>query len=277
MILFKRTTNITLRYPKQPFTPAGGGQPSDRGTIDGIAVEDVYERDGSIYHVLGSWPQGKSVVCRLDFNRRFDLMQQHTGQHLLSAVLFRLYECKTSSLHMGMDELSIDVSLSEMPAQMITAVEDAVNNYIFQDLPVSTHVMTPQEAGESGLKKNAPEGGRDTYRRYRVYRPIAHAAALMFAGPGEIGMIKIVKTEKRGAETRVYFKCGKRALKDYQSKQDIVSGFVRLYRMSESEVLSKDRSTGRAIEKYPKRAGRTKGKAPGHRSKRDDSGSGVAV
>ncbi len=151
------------------FYPGGGGQPSDRGTIDGIAVEDVYEKDGSIYHVIGSGPKEQTVTCRLDFNRRFDLMQQHTGQHLLSAVLFKLYECKTSSLHMGVDELSIDVSLSEMPPEMITAVEDAVNGYIFQDLVVSTHVMTSAGSFRAGLKKNAPERGRDSHRRYRNY------------------------------------------------------------------------------------------------------------
>ena len=68
------------------FYPGGGGQPSDRGTIDGIPVEDVLEKDGRIIHVLGKAPERKNVICSVDFDRRFDLMQQHSGQHLLSAV-----------------------------------------------------------------------------------------------------------------------------------------------------------------------------------------------
>jgi alanyl-tRNA synthetase len=220
------------------FYPGGGGQPSDRGTIGGIAVEDVFERDGNIIHVLGSSPGEGAVECRLDFGRRFDLMQQHTGQHLLSAVLFRLYNCKTSSLHMGIDELSIDVELPEMPAEMLTAVEDAVNEYIYKDLPVVTQCVTAQEASEIELRKTPPKEGE-----VRIIEITSidrsPCCGTHVRRTGEIGIVKIVKTEKRGKETRVYFKCGKRALKDYQLKQDIVSGLVRLYRMSEGEVLGK--------------------------------------
>jgi len=114
------------------FYPGGGGQPSDRGTIDGIPVTDVYEQDGHVIHVLNNVPEHKAVACAIDFDRRFDLMQQHSGQHLLSAVLFRLYQCKTSSLHMGMDELSIDVAMPDMPSQMLKTVEDEVNAYIYK-------------------------------------------------------------------------------------------------------------------------------------------------
>jgi alanyl-tRNA synthetase len=224
------------------FYPGGGGQPSDRGTIDGIAVEDVYEQDGRIYHVLGKPVEKKSVACRLDFSRRFDLMQQHTGQHLLSAVLYRLYGCKTSSLHMGENELSIDVGLPDMPPETITAVEDMANEYIYRDLPVLTHSVTAEEACRIELRKEPPKEGE-----VRIVE-ISSIDRTPCCGThvrrtGEIGIIKIVKAEKRGDETRVYFKCGKRALKDYQLKQDIVSGLVRLYRMSESEVLSKAEST----------------------------------
>lgn len=180
------------------FYPGGGGQPSDRGTIDGIAVEDVYEHGGHVYHVLGSQTQGKAVTCRLDFNRRFDLMQQHTGQHLLSAVLFKLYECKTSSLHMGVDELSIDIGLTEMPAQMITAVEDAVNGYIFQDLLVSTHVMTPQEAGELALRKT-PRRRERYVLSISIPSTCRLAAAPTFVGRARSASSRSLKRKKEAA------------------------------------------------------------------------------
>ncbi|AFD00466.1 putative metal-dependent hydrolase [Methanocella conradii HZ254] len=220
------------------FYPGGGGQPSDRGTIDGLAVEDVYEQDGHIYHVLGKPIEKKAVACRLDFSRRFDLMQQHTGQHLLSAVLYRLYGCKTSSLHMGEDELSIDVELPEMSGEMLIAVEDMANEYIYRDLPVVIHCVTAEEASKIELRKAPPKEGK-----VRIVEITSidrsPCCGTHVKRTGEIGIVKIVKTEKRGNETRVYFKCGKRALKDYQLKQDIVTGLVRLYRMSESDVLAK--------------------------------------
>ena len=242
------------------FYPGGGGQPSDRGTIDGLAVEDVYEQDGHIYHVLGKPIEKKAVACRLDFSRRFDLMQQHTGQHLLSAVLYRLYGCKTSSLHMGEDELSIDVELPEMPAEMLTAVEDMANEYIYRDLPVVINCVTAEEASKIELRKAPPKEGE-----VRIVEITSidrsPCCGTHVKRTGEIGIIKIVKTEKRGNETRVYFKCGKRALKDYQLKQDIVSGLVRLYRMSEGEVLAKAEATFSQLKNMQKELAEMKDRA----------------
>lgn len=253
-----RKYHVTLS--ETAFYPGGGGQPSDRGAIDGIAVEDVYERDGHIYHVLGKAPGQKTVACRLDFERRFDLMQQHTGQHLLSAVLFKLYKCRTSSLHMGMDELSIDVELSEMPPQMLTIVEEGVNEYIYRDIPVVTHVVTAEEASELTLRKTPPKEGEVCIVEIASIDR-SPCCGTHVRRTGEIGIVKIVKAEKRGSETRVHFKCGKRALKDYQLKQDIVSGLVRLYHMSESEVLAKTEAIAAQLRNTQKELTELKDKA----------------
>jgi alanyl-tRNA synthetase len=220
------------------FYPGGGGQPSDRGAIGGIPVEDVFEQDGGIVHVLGKPPSQGRVECHLDMARRRDLMQQHTGQHLLSSVLFKLYKCKTSSLHMGIDELSIDVELPDMPAEMLVTVEDTVNDYIYRDLPVAISCVSAEEASRIELRKAPPKEGEVRIVEISTIDRTP-CCGTHVRRTGEIGVVKIVKTEKRGNETRVHFKCGKRALKDYQQKQDIVSGLVRLYRMSEGEVLAK--------------------------------------
>ena len=139
---------------------------------------------------------------------------------------------------MGIDELSIDVELPDMPAEMLTTVEDAVNDYIYKDLPVVTHCVTAREASEIELRKTPPKEGEVRIVEISSIDR-SPCCGTHVRRTGEIGIVKIVKTEKRGKETRVYFKCGKRALKDYQLKQDIVSGLVRLYRMSEGEVLGK--------------------------------------
>jgi alanyl-tRNA synthetase len=241
------------------FYPGGGGQPSDRGTIDGIPVEDVYEQDGKVNHVLGKAPQSKVVTCVLDVARRFDMMQQHTGQHLLSAVLLKLYGCKTSSLHMGEKELSIDVEMPEMSPQILTDVEDEVNDHIYKDLPVATYTVTHEDVSKLTLRKTPPkEGDARIVEIESIDR--SPCCGTHVRRTGELGIIKIVKTEKRGGETRVYFKCGKRALKDYQLKQDIVSGLVRLYRMSETEVLEKTEATAVQLKNTQKELSELKDK-----------------
>lgn len=220
------------------FYPEGGGQLSDRGTIGGRQVEDVYEENGLVFHVMSEVPAKGTVTCNVDFDRRFDLMQQHTGQHLLSAVLFNQYDVKTSSFHMGEQEVSIDVSVPEMPAQMLREVEERVNRHITSNLPVKTHVVTPEEAKNFPNRKIPPAAG--------IIR-IVEIDAVDFSPccgthvtrTGEIGLIKIINKEKRGNETRLYFKCGMRALHDYQHKQDIITELSRRYRAMEPDILSR--------------------------------------
>ncbi|MGE5548860.1 MAG: alanyl-tRNA editing protein, partial [Bacillota bacterium] len=97
------------------FYPEQGGQLADRGTIDGMPVESLYEKDHTVYHVLPAAPEGSVVSCKLDFARRFDHMQQHTGQHVLSAVFDMLYKADTSSFHMGEEDASVELSMPDIP------------------------------------------------------------------------------------------------------------------------------------------------------------------
>lgn len=241
------------------FYPGGGGQPSDRGMIDGIPVEDVYEKDGRIYHVLTAKPEHAAVLCKLDAGRRFDLMQQHTGQHLLSSVLYNDYLCKTSSLHMGETEVSIDVSLPDMPAQMIREVEDKANDFIYKDLPVKTHVVTPGEVGRFKLRKVPPSSG--TIRVVEIDAiDFSPCCGTHVARTGQIGIIKIVKTEKRGNETRVHFKCGRRALNDYQFEYDIISELSKRYRTEEDEILARVDAQSEQLKNTMKELSDLKGK-----------------
>jgi len=220
------------------FYPGGGGQPSDRGTIDGIAIEDVYEDNGKIYHILSEPPKNKNVKCLIDFVRRFDLMQQHTGQHLLSAILFNEYQWKTSSFHLGEDEVSIDVTAPDIPADLARAAEDMVNDHIYRDLEVKTHIVKPGETDQFRLRKMPPVA--ETISIVEICDiDFSPCCGTHVARTGEIGIIKILKTEKRGKETRVYFKCGKRALHNFQRDHDIVSRLSKMYRSEESDVISR--------------------------------------
>lgn len=220
------------------FYPEGGGQPSDRGSIEGISVEHVYEQDGEVYHVLPSAPAGKQVTCRLDYARRFDLMQQHTGQHLLSAVMFNKYGWETSSLHMGEEELSIDVQTPDVTPEALREIEDEANQVVTRDLEVKTHVVTAEEAKQFPNRKIPPTAGV-----IRIVEISTHdfspCCGTHVSRTGEIGLIKIVGTQKMKSEMRLYFKCGGRALKDYQAKQDILTKLSQLFKADQGKLLAR--------------------------------------
>lgn len=220
------------------FYPGGGGQPSDRGTIEGIPVIDVYEQDGEVYHVLDSIPEKTAVTCVLDFERRFDYMQQHTGQHLLSATFYNMGLGSTSSLHMGEDIVSVDLSVAEIPEATLMIVEDAVNDQICRDVPIKIHVVTPEEANKFALRRVPPSAG--TIRIVEIesvdYSP---CCGIHVKRSGELGMVKILRTQKMRGQTRIYFKCGKRALKDYRSKHETITELTRRYSCEDNEVLSR--------------------------------------
>ncbi len=229
--------HITLA--ETAFYPEQGGQLADQGTIEGVPVEGLYEQDQTVYHILPSAPQGKVVKCRLDFARRFDHMQQHTGQHILSAVFEMMSQADTSSFHMGEEDASIELSMPDIPAQTVKAVEDKVNALLNLDLAVKTHVVSPERARKfSGVKP--PEGA--TVIRVVEIETIEYNACCgtHVSRLGEIGLLKIVKIEKMGAgQTRVHFKCGQRALKDYRLKQDVTAALGRQYKVTENEIVSR--------------------------------------
>ncbi|HEY3273092.1 MAG TPA: DHHA1 domain-containing protein [Methanocella sp.] len=229
--------HITLA--ETAFYPEQGGQLADHGTIDGVPVEGLYEQDQTVYHVLPSAPQGKAVKCRLDFSRRFDHMQQHTGQHILSAVFEMMSQADTSSFHMGEEDASIELSMPDIPAETVKAVEDKVNALLNLDLAVKTHVVSPERAITfPGVKP--PEGA--TVIRVVEIETIEYNACCgtHVSRLGEIGLIKIVKTEKMGAgQTRAHFKCGQRALKDYQLKQDVTATLGRQLKVTENEIVAR--------------------------------------
>src|SRR5215212_10153408 len=120
------------------FYPTSGGQPFDTGTLGGAAVTDVIDReDGAIAHVVsGALNVGDVVSGEIDWARRFDHMQQHTGQHVLSAAFNRLFNVRTESFHMGQLSSTIDLAREVTPSE-IAKVEDEANRIVWEDRPVT--------------------------------------------------------------------------------------------------------------------------------------------
>jgi len=204
------------------FYPEGGGQPSDRGTIGGAQVEDVVEVDGEVLHLLASGESpapGTRVACQVDWARRFDHMQQHHGQHLLSAVLERLHGASTVSFHLGAETCTIDLEVppSRLPAEALTAAEAAANQLVWRDLVVEARERSPEEVAALPMRKDAVKGARivvvsgerDGKTEVEDASPCGGTHPLR---TGEVGAIAVGRAQKWGEGTRVEFVCGGRVL-----------------------------------------------------------------
>ena len=113
------------------FYPEGGGQPSDRGEIEEIPVFDVKEKDGIIYHFVNELPKSSKVKCKIDFHRRFDFMQQHSGEHALSGVILKLFGGANKGFHIGEQFVTIDINIKDMTVTKIVVSPNPVKNILY--------------------------------------------------------------------------------------------------------------------------------------------------
>ncbi len=210
------------------FYPTSGGQPFDQGTLNGIQVVDtvVREADEAILHVLEaplSTTSPDQVVGEIDWERRFDHMQQHTGQHILSQAFMQTAQAQTVSFHLGAESATIDLSASEtLSTADMDRAERLANEVVWQDRPVDVRFVPPSALDDVPLRKPPAVSGE--VRVVQVADFDWSACGGTHVGrTGEIGMIKITKWERRGDETRVEFRCGRRALCDYHDKNLMLS------------------------------------------------------
>lgn len=227
---------------KTYFYPEGGGQPSDSGTIDDIKVSYVFEENKKIYHQVEKAPKKKTVLCKLDYEKRFINMQQHTGEHLLAATFYKYYKGVSNAFHMGEDYTSIDISLPEVSPQMVKEIENKVNEIIYKNVEVKTYLKEIEEAKKLPLRKQ-PKVNEDIRIVEIDGVDFCPCCGTHVKRTGEVGIFKIIKTEKSKGATRIYFQCGKRALEDYSKKHKIVSILNEKFSANENTLLEK-------IEKY---------------------------
>lgn len=242
---------ILVTLKETAFYPEGGGQPSDTGWINGIEVRYVYEENGQIYHVLEEpIPEGLAL-CRIDFNRRFDHMQQHSGQHLLSAILQDEYNIATLGFHLGEETVTIDVDSQNIKNEVILEIEDKVNDIIFKNLPLKSYIILKEDIDKLPLRK-APSVEEDI-RIVEIegidYSP---CCGTHVSSTGEIGIIKIIKVEKYKSMSRLYFKCGRRALVDFKKKNKIVLDLVKHYGVEEDSIIERAKKESTSIKDYLK-------------------------
>ncbi len=210
------------------FYPEGGGQPSDRGALNRVEVVDVQTReaDDEVLHILSAPLAEAAVTGVVDHTRRFDLMQQHTGQHILSQAFVHTASAETVSFHLNPDPsegaLTIDLSQAALTPAQIDRAEDFANTIVYENRPVIARFVDDEELQALPLRK-PPQVDR-AIRIVEIQGfDWSACGGTHVARTGEVGVIKIVKVEKRGAETRVEFRCGQRALLDYRRKHQLIS------------------------------------------------------
>ena len=235
------------------FYPTSGGQPHDLGALGDLAVEDVQENEaGEVVHVVPRAPAAATVRGVIDWPRRFDHMQQHTGQHLLSAAFVRLFNWPTASFHLGRDLCTIDLETGSLGPRQLQQAEELANQVIFEDRPVHVRFVPPGgELEKEGLRRSPARQGELRLIEIEEFDRCA-CGGTHVARTGQIGLVLLRGTEKLRGQVRVEFVCGGRALAaaraDYQHLQDA----ARLLTTGPAElpaVLRKQQEERRAADK----------------------------
>jgi alanyl-tRNA synthetase len=210
------------------FYPEGGGQPSDRGTLNRAEVVEVQTRDADdeVLHILSAPLADEAVTGTVDSVRRFDLMQQHTGQHILSQAFVHTANAETVSFHLNPDPnvgaLTIDLNKTALTSAEIDRAEDFANTIVTENRLVIARFVGDEELQDLPLRK--PPKVEKAIRVVEVQGfDWSACGGTHVARTGEVGLIKVVKVERRNTETRIEFRCGRRALIDYRRKHQLIS------------------------------------------------------
>lgn len=260
------------------FFPQGGGQPWDLGTIDGAALVGVVEEGGEIYHLMADEIQdpaaatadgsaftgggakataapdvvfhpGRPVHLVLDWERRFDHMQRHCGEHILSGIFFREFGGVNRGFHMGDEYMTIDISLEQNPDfdtitwEMAQQAEQMANQAIWQDLPVTVSRYPDREAA-AGIPLRKDLAIDEDITIVCVGSPDNPSDCVACCGThpstsGQVGLIKIFKVEHYKGMYRIYFEAGRRALADFEAKHNLLAALSNKYSAGTGDLMEK--------------------------------------
>ncbi|MBQ7196917.1 MAG: hypothetical protein IJS40_05865 [Synergistaceae bacterium] len=204
---FERDGKFHVILNKTLFFPSGGGQPCDTGFIDGVEVLEVLERGGEIVHVLAEELENKKVHGVLNWERRFEFMQQHLGEHLFAGMLYNLHQLHTARMRIEGDNVSIDID-TPVKEEIIFEAEAAANEAVWRDIPVEVIYPSMDEV-KTFARKLPPENAELPIRIVKVegvdYVP---CCGVHVSSTGQVGLIKITSFENHKGGTRIYLKCG---------------------------------------------------------------------
>ena len=192
------------------FYPEGGGQACDLGTLGGVHVLDVQERDGNVLHLCElPLTVGSTVTGRIDWTRRFDLMQQHAGEHILSGLIYRQYGYHNVGFHVGRDVMEVDFD-GPIPADALAELEALANQAVWEDVAVRCWIPSPEELPSVNYRTKRPLPWPVRIVEFPGYDTCA-CCGIHVARTGQIGLIKILSCVKFHQGVRLEMICGQRA------------------------------------------------------------------
>jgi len=232
----ERDGAVWAELDQTAFYPGGGGQPADRGRLGELLVADVREEDGRVWHrIEGALSPGHRVKGSLDWARRFDHMQQHTGQHILSQAFLAVAAAETRSFHLGEEEVSIDVAHPGPDAELLRGVEERANEIVWEDREVVTHQVSSDEVGRFPLRKVPAVEGIVRVVEVRGFDWSA-CGGTHVSRSGQVGIVTILSTEKYKGGTRVAFVCGGRALKLARQRANLLRDLSLAFTAGEGDL-----------------------------------------
>ena len=222
------------------FYPESGGQLADSGLLGTGRVTDVREADDdTVVHVVTGEVPGGDVSGRVDWERRFDHMQQHTGQHVLSRAFIQTASLPTVSFHMGDETCTIDLEGAGFDENAVKRAEDLANRIVEENRPIDIRSVPLAELDQVELRRKVPEGV--TIARIVSVRDFdaIPCCGTHVRTTGELGLVKVLRAERVKQLNRVHFKVGQRALDDYREKHAIVQSLANRLTTSPADLLAK--------------------------------------
>ncbi|MBM7666941.1 alanyl-tRNA synthetase [Solibacillus kalamii] len=233
------------------FYPTGGGQPHDTGWINDVEITDVQKINEEIRHYTAANVSNISgeISGKLHWSRRFDHMQQHAGQHILTAAFVELFDMATVSFHLGTELVTIDLNVGEVSEDQLAAVEKRANEIILENRPIETKWVTKDELAQYNLRKDVKV---DEDIRLVIIPDYDYngCGGTHPTSTGQVGLLKILTTEKMKKQIRVHFVCGNRVLQQLAMRKQVLSDVARQLSAPEEEAAD-------ALRKFTKSAKQT--------------------
>jgi alanyl-tRNA synthetase len=206
--------------------------------LNGVPVIDVQALDdGGIVHVLEREVEGTAVRGEVDWKRRFDHMQQHTGQHILSQAFVSVCQAETVSFHLGQDASTIDLNQAPLSVQDVGAAERLANETVMGAYSVHAQFVRESALADLPVRKMPTVDGSVRIVQIDEF-DWSPCGGTHVVNTGQVGPIKVVRVERRKDESRIYFVCGWRALADYAQKQELVQSLATRFTTAEDEILA---------------------------------------
>ncbi|MER2128835.1 DHHA1 domain-containing protein [Solibacillus sp.] len=235
------------------FYPTGGGQPHDTGWISGIEISDVEKVDDEIRHYTAADVSNISgeISAKLNWVRRFDHMQQHTGQHILTAAFVELFDLATTSFHLGTELVTIDLNTTDVTEAQLAAAEQRANEIILKNRPVETKWVTKEDLVNYNLRKDVIV---DEDIRLVIIPEFDYngCGGTHPTSTGQVGLLKILATEKMKQQIRVHFVCGQRVLQQLAMRKNVLSDVARQLSAPEEQAADAMRKFATAAKQTEK-------------------------